>query len=45
MTTMTRRATLLSTVAVAAVFATGALAQGLPPLKQKATYKVGLAQT
>ena len=45
MTNMTRRAALLSTVAMAAAFATGALAEGLPPLKQKATYKVGFAQT
>jgi ABC-type sugar transport system substrate-binding protein len=45
MTNMTRRAALLSTVAIAAAFATSALAQGLPPLKQKPTYKVGFAQT
>jgi galactofuranose transport system substrate-binding protein len=44
MTNMTRRAALLSTVAIAA-FATSALGQGLPPLKQKPTYKVGFAQT
>ena len=30
---------------MAAAFATGALADGLPPLKPKATYKVGFAQT
>jgi ribose transport system substrate-binding protein len=42
---MTRRAALLTTAAMAAAFATSALAQGLPPLKQKATYKVGFAQT
>jgi ribose transport system substrate-binding protein len=35
----------MSTIAVAAAFATGALADGLPPLKQKATYKAGFAQT
>jgi galactofuranose transport system substrate-binding protein len=45
MTHMTRRVALLTTAAMAAVFATAALADGLPPLKQKATYKVGFAQT
>ena len=46
MTILNRRVALLSTIAVAAAFATGALAaDGLPPLKQKATYKAGFAQT
>ena len=45
MTIMNRRVVLLSTAATAAAFATGALADGLPPLKPKATYKVGFAQT
>ena len=45
MTKMTRRVALLTTAAMAAAFATVALADGLPPLKQKATYKVGFAQT
>ena len=43
MTLLTRRSMILS-AAVAAV-ATVALADGLPPLKVKATYKVGFAQT
>ena len=42
---ITRRIALLSGVAIAAAVATGALADGLPPLKQKPTYKVGFAQT
>src|SRR5271154_7273363 len=45
MTTFTRRVALMASVAMAAAFATSALADGLPPLKQKATYKVGFAQT
>ena len=42
---MSRRMALLATVAVAGFAVTAALADGLPPLKQKATYKVGFAQT
>ncbi|MDE3176075.1 MAG: sugar ABC transporter substrate-binding protein, partial [Pseudomonadota bacterium] len=42
---MNRRVVLFSTVGAAAAYATGALADGLPPLKPKATYKVGFAQT
>jgi len=45
MTILNRRVMLLSTAALAATFATAALADGLPPLKPKATYKVGFAQT
>src|ERR1700685_224990 len=45
MTKFTRRAALLTTAAMTMAFATSALAEGLPPLKQKATYKVGFAQT
>jgi len=45
MTLMNRRAVLMSTAAFAAAFATSALADGLPPLAPKATYKVGFAQT
>src|SRR5271154_1574969 len=45
MTTFTRRVALMASVAMAAAFATSALADGLPPLKAKATYKVGFAQT
>jgi ribose transport system substrate-binding protein len=50
MTSITRRAALMaaasaSLLASAGFMSTGALAQGLPPLKQKATYKVGFAQT
>lgn len=45
MHTITRRTLVLATAALAGVVATGALAEGLPPLKQKATYKVGFAQT
>jgi ribose transport system substrate-binding protein len=45
MTTITRRMALLSTAAIAVCFAAGAQADGLPPLKQKPTYKVGFAQT
>ena len=45
MTKFTRRAALLTTAAMTMAFATVALADGLPPLKPKATYKVGFAQT
>ena len=45
MTKITRRVALLTTAAMTMAFATVALADGLPPLKQKATYKVGFAQT
>ena len=45
MTMMTRRTALLATAAMAAMLANGALAQDLPPLEQKDTYKVGFAQT
>jgi galactofuranose transport system substrate-binding protein len=45
MTGMTRRAALLASAAMAVFMANGAFAaEGLPPLKQKATYKVGFAQ-
>src|SRR5579863_1866473 len=42
---ISRRVALLATVAVAGFAVTAAMADGLPPLKQKATYKVGFAQT
>lgn len=42
---MTRRALLLATVAFSAGAISAAHADGLPPLKPKATYKVGFAQT
>ena len=45
MTMITRRSALLVSAAFAATLATGALADGLPPLKKKDTYKVGFAQT
>src|SRR5450631_1690637 len=45
MTYITRRMALLATVAIASFAVTAAVAEGLPPLKQKATYKVGFAQT
>jgi len=45
MTKITRRVALLTSVAMTAAFATLALGRGLPPLKQKADYKVGFAQT
>src|SRR3984957_20442730 len=45
MLSISRRMALLAGVAIAGFLATGALADGLPPLKQKATYKVGFAQT
>jgi ribose transport system substrate-binding protein len=45
MTMITRRTAVLGTAALAALVATGALAEGLPPLKKKDTYKVGFAQT
>ena len=37
--------TLAGSVAVVALLAPGAGAQGLPPLEKKDTYKVGFAQT
>src|SRR5579862_544457 len=42
---ISRRMALLATVAIAGFAVTAAMADGLPPLKQKATYKVGFAQT
>jgi ribose transport system substrate-binding protein len=45
MTSITRRMALVTTAVLAGVIATGALADGLPPLKKKATYKAGFAQT
>jgi ABC-type sugar transport system substrate-binding protein len=46
MTSMTRRMALVTTAVLAGVLATGAFAEdGPPPLKQKATYKAGFAQT
>ena len=45
MTAISRRLALMTTVAFAGSLATAALAQGLPPLAPKATYKVGFAQT
>src|SRR5258708_8951087 len=45
MGSISRRMALLATVAVASFAVTAAVAEGLPPLKQKATYKVGFAQT
>src|SRR4051794_24152805 len=42
---MNRRVALLSTAAMAVAFVASAYAEGLPPLKPKATYKVGFAQT
>lgn len=45
MTSITRRLALFGAAAASALLATGAMAQGLPPLKQKPTYKVGFAQT
>ena len=45
MTLITRRTALLSTIAIATIFATGAMADGLPKLAVKKTYKVGFAQT
>jgi ABC-type sugar transport system substrate-binding protein len=45
MHSMTRRFALMTTAAFAVALGTSALADGLPPLKQKATYKVGFAQT
>src|SRR5580704_12139392 len=45
MGSISRRMALLATVAVASFAVTTAFAEGLPPLKQKATYKVGFAQT
>jgi ribose transport system substrate-binding protein len=45
MTSITRRMALFGAAAASALLATSAMAQGLPPLKQKPTYKVGFAQT
>jgi ribose transport system substrate-binding protein len=45
MTYISRRLALLATVAIAGFAVTAAMADGLPPLKQKTTYKVGFAQT
>ena len=42
---ISRRMALLATVAIAGFAVTAVMADGLPPLKQKATYKVGFAQT
>jgi galactofuranose transport system substrate-binding protein len=45
MTMISRRTVLLSSMAMATVFATGAKADDLPKLAVKPTYKVGFAQT
>src|SRR5665213_2312461 len=45
MTLITRRTALMATAAIAGFAVTAAMADGLPPLKPKATYKVGFAQT
>jgi len=45
MASLTRRTALVITAAFASAFATGASAEGPPPLKIKPTYKVGFAQT
>src|SRR5471032_1765643 len=45
MVSISRRMALMATVAIASFAVTSAMADGLPPLKQKATYKVGFAQT
>ena len=45
MTLITRRVALLTTLGIAGAVATGALADGLPKLADKKTYKVGFAQT
>ena len=45
MNNISRRNVLLSSMAMATVFATGAKADGLPKLAVKPTYKVGFAQT
>jgi ABC-type sugar transport system substrate-binding protein len=45
MTLINRRVALLATAALGLALATGARADGPPPLKAKATYKVGFAQT
>jgi ribose transport system substrate-binding protein len=45
MTMMTRRAALATVAAFSVAVVTTALADGPPPLKPKATYKVGFAQT
>src|ERR1700677_348805 len=45
MVSISRRMALLATVAIAGFAVTSAMAEGLPPLKKKDTYKVGFAQT
>ena len=45
MTLINRRTALLTTLGLAGVVATGALADGLPKLAMEKTYKVGFAQT
>src|SRR5580692_8009210 len=45
MASISRRMALMATVAIASFAVTAAVADGLPPLKPKATYKVGFAQT
>ena len=45
MTLITRRAALLMTVGIATAFTSVAMADGLPKLAMKKTYKVGFAQT
>ncbi len=45
MTLITRRLALLSTFGIVGALATGAIADGLPKLADKKTYKVGFAQT
>ena len=45
MLVISRRMALLGTAALAGLIASAALADGPPPLKAKATYKVGFAQT
>ncbi len=45
MTLITRRVALLTTIGIVGAIATGALADGLPKLADKKTYKVGFAQT
>ncbi|MEP6826789.1 MAG: ABC transporter substrate-binding protein [Aestuariivirga sp.] len=45
MTLITRRVALLTTLGIVGAVATGALADGLPKLADKKTYKVGFAQT
>ena len=45
MTMISRRTAILSSIAFAGALATGARADGLPPLAVKPTYKIGFAQT